>query len=112
MMAKFVAWESLIGWFACVNFVYKVCLVALVMYFKSCWLIAVGGALIVHVLTGEYYRGKYSYPCKKSEVKSEGAYFQRRGIFGYNYHNLQSSPHHREYNRQVELHLCCAAGRI
>ena len=75
------------------------CLVALVTYFKSCWLIAVGGALIVHVLTGEYYRGNHSYPCKKSEVKSEGAY-------------LQSSPHHREYNCQVELHLCCAAGRM
>ena len=35
-MAKLVAWESLIGWFACVNFVvrYKVCLVAIVTYFK------------------------------------------------------------------------------
>ena len=24
VMAKLVAWESLIGWFACVNFVYQI----------------------------------------------------------------------------------------
>ena len=36
MMAKLVAWESLIGWFACVNFIgYKVWLVAIVTCFKG-----------------------------------------------------------------------------